>query len=207
MLADAPHGVSWDSKKHTGYVGLKNQGATCYMNSLLQTLYFTNQVQPPTSKNLFKWRKKYLIEFFDFFNLEFISCARLFTRCLPRAMIRARVLLSRFRGFFKNCNFATNQSVRRNWLKASDGKPSTRSCSTMFKNFCAFCSTNSKAKWRGLASRVRCQSCSREKWPRLSSARTSITHQTELRPFMIFSWTSKEKRTVSIYIEIKKNID
>ncbi len=34
--ADAPHGVSWDSKKHTGYVGLQNQGATCYMNSLLQ---------------------------------------------------------------------------------------------------------------------------------------------------------------------------
>ena len=44
VLADAPHGVSWDSKKHTGYVGLKNQGATCYMNSLLQTLYFTSQM-------------------------------------------------------------------------------------------------------------------------------------------------------------------
>ena len=38
MNADAPHGVSWDSKKHTGYVGLKNQGATCYMNSLLQVM-------------------------------------------------------------------------------------------------------------------------------------------------------------------------
>lgn len=36
VTADAPHGVSWDSKKHTGFVGLKNQGATCYMNSLLQ---------------------------------------------------------------------------------------------------------------------------------------------------------------------------
>jgi hypothetical protein len=45
VVADAPHGVSWDSKKHTGFVGLKNQGATCYMNSLLQTLYFTNQLR------------------------------------------------------------------------------------------------------------------------------------------------------------------
>ncbi|XP_046987971.1 ubiquitin carboxyl-terminal hydrolase 7 [Schistocerca americana] len=50
VQADAPHGVSWDSKKHTGYVGLKNQGATCYMNSLLQTLYFTNQLRKAVYK-------------------------------------------------------------------------------------------------------------------------------------------------------------
>lgn len=41
---------SWDSKKHTGYVGLKNQGATCYMNSLLQTLFFTNQLRRVRAK-------------------------------------------------------------------------------------------------------------------------------------------------------------
>ncbi|KAL9594345.1 MAG: hypothetical protein Q9219_007081 [cf. Caloplaca sp. 3 TL-2023] len=43
-----PTGVLWhtfenySSKKETGMVGLKNQGATCYLNSLLQSLYFTN---------------------------------------------------------------------------------------------------------------------------------------------------------------------
>ncbi|XP_050346295.1 ubiquitin carboxyl-terminal hydrolase 7-like isoform X1 [Nymphalis io] len=50
VVAEAPHGVSWDSKKHTGYIGLKNQGATCYMNSLLQTLFFTNVLRKAVYK-------------------------------------------------------------------------------------------------------------------------------------------------------------
>uniref|UniRef100_A0A182QCW3 Ubiquitin carboxyl-terminal hydrolase 7 n=1 Tax=Anopheles farauti TaxID=69004 RepID=A0A182QCW3_9DIPT len=50
VIAEPPRGIFWDSKKHTGYVGLKNQGATCYMNSLLQTLYFTNQLRKAVYK-------------------------------------------------------------------------------------------------------------------------------------------------------------
>lgn len=46
----------WDSKKHTGYVGLKNQGATCYMNSLLQTLFFTNQLRKVTEPSSLPWQ-------------------------------------------------------------------------------------------------------------------------------------------------------
>lgn len=44
QVMDDPTGVLWhkfidyDSKEETGFVGLNNQGATCYMNSLLQSL-------------------------------------------------------------------------------------------------------------------------------------------------------------------------
>jgi uncharacterized UBP type Zn finger protein len=32
----------WDKRPSSGYVGLKNQGATCYLNSLIQALYVYN---------------------------------------------------------------------------------------------------------------------------------------------------------------------
>lgn len=40
VKADPPYCHSNHSKAVTGYVGIRNQGATCYMNSLLQVLFF-----------------------------------------------------------------------------------------------------------------------------------------------------------------------
>ena len=37
--------ANYNSREATGMVGLQNQGATCYMNSVLQTLYCTNALR------------------------------------------------------------------------------------------------------------------------------------------------------------------
>ncbi|XP_034490147.1 ubiquitin carboxyl-terminal hydrolase 7-like [Drosophila innubila] len=45
VIADAPHGIKWDSKKHTGYIGLRKRECTRDINSVLQMLYFTNALR------------------------------------------------------------------------------------------------------------------------------------------------------------------
>jgi ubiquitin carboxyl-terminal hydrolase 7 len=75
-----PTGVLWhnfegyDSKKETGMVGLKNQGATCYLNSLLQSLYFTNAFrkaiyQIPTESDPVKTNSSWTLQRL-FYNLQ-----------------------------------------------------------------------------------------------------------------------------------------
>ncbi|KAI9256173.1 hypothetical protein BY458DRAFT_519583 [Sporodiniella umbellata] len=71
--------VNYDSKKVTGFVGMQNQGATCYMNSLFQSLYFTNLFrkavyQIPTEKD-HPTRSVALALQRVFYNLQFLDTA------------------------------------------------------------------------------------------------------------------------------------
>ena len=73
---------TYDSKKETGYVGLKNQGATCYMNSLLQTLYHT-----PYFRKV--WALRHFLSVYAF-NHPSIECNAFFRPsiiCPPQRMI------------------------------------------------------------------------------------------------------------------------
>ena len=64
------------AKSETGFVGLANQGATCYLNSLLQTLYMT----PELRRGLYDWK-------YDKENYEAVD------KCIPAQLQRLFVQL------------------------------------------------------------------------------------------------------------------
>lgn len=80
MQANPPYCYSIHSKSITGYVGIRNQGATCYMNSLLQVLFFITKFRTacyriPTEMELGDDTSMALALQKVFFNLEFSDTA------------------------------------------------------------------------------------------------------------------------------------
>ncbi len=67
----------WDSKGQTNFVGLRNIGATCYMNSFLQTIYFTKKLRKVwhnenivEETNLIRERGEWKTEFKDLMDVR-----------------------------------------------------------------------------------------------------------------------------------------
>ena len=91
---------SYDSKKETGMVGLKNQGATCYLNSLLQSLYFTNAFRKVGLEPSISMR---LLTFF-----------RPFIRYPLNMKLIGGTVLGRCRGSFTCCKLIRKQYQHKN---------------------------------------------------------------------------------------------
>lgn len=100
----------YDSKKETGFVGLKNQGATCYMNSLLQTLYHI-----PYFRKVRVFVRDYIVvyelfisSFLDKWSHIFDWIVRLYTICQLMLMIcHLQVSLWLCRVYFTSFNTVT----------------------------------------------------------------------------------------------------
>jgi hypothetical protein len=139
---------SYDSKKETGYVGLKNQGATCYMNSLLQSLYCTNYFRKVSKKCAF------ICVMFSDIPLTFpplhdcLDSSRLSTRYPPNPTNQRRAYLWLCSVYFISCRRPTLLWGRRSWRNRLDGIRWIRLCSMTYRSSTVCCKTISRAKWR-----------------------------------------------------------
>lgn len=146
----------YDSKKETGFVGLKNQGATCYMNSLLQTLYHI-----PCFRKVRIFIRGYLVGsellFFKLpsrsYSYVFACKFRLYTICLLMLMIcHLQASLWLCRVYFTSFSTVIIVSQQRSWQNPLDGTPMMLFCNTMYKSLIEFFAKNLKRKWRSVAS-------------------------------------------------------
>ena len=83
-------------------VGLKNQGATCYLNSLLQSLYFTNAFRKVSG----------IAQIVTHGGPELIV-SRLFIKFQPNMRRRKSTVLGRCRGYFTSCKAVNPPCPRR----------------------------------------------------------------------------------------------
>ena len=67
---------NWNAKSRSGFVGLSNQGATCYLNSLVQSLFMT----PELRMGIYRW-------VYDAARYEAVG------ECIPAQLQRLFVLL------------------------------------------------------------------------------------------------------------------
>jgi len=126
---------NYDSKKETGYVGLKNQGATCYMNSLLQTLYHIPYFRKVRTVSLILscLKSTCLIEKCWSWFLDITS--RLCTICQQLKMICPReASLWLCKVYSTSSNIVIPALQQRSWQNRLDGIHMILSCSMMFKN-------------------------------------------------------------------------
>lgn len=107
-------------------VGLKNQGATCYLNSLLQSLYFTNAFRKvcydhPGNPPLLKYHRPFI---------------KYPPKMSPSG--KYQIVLGHYRGYSTACKRMMKLSQPRSSLSPLVGRLGTFLNNRMFKSFHVF---------------------------------------------------------------------
>lgn len=175
------------------FSGLKNQGATCYMNSLLQTLFFTNVLRKAVYKiptvGVDSSRSVAFALQRVFYDLEF-SEKPVATKKLTKSFGWETL------DSFMQHDVQEFLRVSEFWIFLYADYSTTVIIIICFR----CCWKSSTTKWKAPSSRARYLIYSKAKWHLLSSARMSIVLALEVKLSMTSSSVWKERRTVSCKI-------